>query len=83
MARISPLRMSKETPVIALTPPKESETSSTESSTSRAAISWALGALMRPCPVRARSYVALPFGKLGIPPPERERGEVHCGAAVP
>ena len=36
MARISPLRMSKETSRIAFTPPKDSDTFSTESSTSPA-----------------------------------------------
>src|SRR5262245_19722876 len=57
MARISPLRMSKETPLIALTPPKASETPSTASSTSPATISGPLGALM-PWP-RARSRCLL------------------------
>src|SRR5438477_9033200 len=46
MARISPLRMSKETPLIALTPPKASDTFSTASSTSPATTSGPLGALM-------------------------------------
>src|SRR5438874_6704494 len=46
MARISPLRMSKETPLIALTPPKASDTFSTASSTSPATTSVPLGALM-------------------------------------
>src|SRR5215470_2580708 len=57
MARISPLRMSKETPLIALTPPKASETSSTASSTSPATIFGPLGALM-PWP-RTRSRCLL------------------------
>src|SRR5258708_8291676 len=46
MARISPLRMSKETPLTALTPPKASDTFSTASSTSPATTSGPLGALM-------------------------------------
>src|SRR6201981_2096614 len=46
MARISPLRISNETPATALTPPKASDTSSTASSTLPAAISCSLGALM-------------------------------------
>src|SRR5258708_12399926 len=46
MARISPLRISNETPATALTPPKTSDTSSTASSTLPAAISCSLGALM-------------------------------------
>src|SRR5436309_11096758 len=54
MARISPLRMSKETPLIALTPPKASDTFSTASSTSPATTSGPLGALM-PRFLRARS----------------------------
>src|SRR5215470_9200612 len=47
MARISPLRISNETPLTAFTPPKASETPSTASRTSPAAISCPLGALMR------------------------------------
>src|SRR5215469_7518247 len=47
MARISPLRISNETPATALTPPKASDTFSTASSTLPAAISSSLGALMR------------------------------------
>ena len=43
MARISPLRMSKETSRSALTPPNDSETFSSESSTSPAAMAAALG----------------------------------------
>ena len=39
MARISPLRMSNETSVIACTPPNESETFSTARSTSPAGLS--------------------------------------------
>jgi hypothetical protein len=54
MARISPLRMSKDTPVTALTPPKESDTSSTESSTSPAATSCPVGALIPPLRQHAR-----------------------------
>src|SRR5258708_22195309 len=52
MARISPLRISNETPATALTPPKASDTSSTASSTLPAAISCSLGALMP----RLRAY---------------------------
>src|SRR3974377_2361880 len=48
MARISPLRMSNETSVTALMPPKESDTLSTASSTSPATTSPPVGALMRP-----------------------------------
>src|SRR6266496_2112228 len=47
MARISPLRISNETPATALTPPKASDTFSTASSTLPVAISCWLGALMR------------------------------------
>src|SRR5262249_4379890 len=54
MARISPLRMSKETPLIALTPPKASDTFSTASSTSPATISGPLGALMPRLRARSR-----------------------------
>src|SRR5215468_3797838 len=46
MARISPLRISNETPVTAFTPPKASDTFSTESNTSPATTSCPLGALM-------------------------------------
>src|SRR5262250_802688 len=46
MARISPLRMSNETPATALTPPKASDTFSTASSTLPATMSCSLGALM-------------------------------------
>src|SRR3954449_13607913 len=53
MARISPLRISNETPVIAFTPPKESDTFSMESSSSSVTASCALGALM--IEARARS----------------------------
>src|SRR5688500_4510631 len=56
IARISPLRMSKETPVLALTPPKASETSSTASSTSLAALLASPGALiLRPASLSVRS----------------------------
>src|SRR6266581_6048750 len=48
MARISPLRISKETSTSARTPPNASDTRSTESSTSPAATSRAEGALMLP-----------------------------------
>src|SRR4051794_17430491 len=48
MARISPLRMSNETPVTALTPPNASDTFSTESSTSPAAMPCPAGALIPP-----------------------------------
>src|SRR5262249_10766885 len=54
MARISPLRMSKETPLTALTPPKASEIPSTASSTSPATISGPLGALMPRLRARSR-----------------------------
>src|SRR5579885_1058784 len=47
IARISPLRISNETSLTALTPPKDSDTFSTESSTSPTATSGPLGALMR------------------------------------
>ena len=40
MARISPLRMSNETSVIAFTPPKDSDTFSTERSNRRPRCSW-------------------------------------------
>ena len=46
MARISPLRMSKETSLTAFTPPNDSETFSTDKSTSPTATSGPLGALM-------------------------------------
>src|SRR5689334_13807746 len=46
MARTSPFLMSNDTPRIARTPPNDSETSSTESNTSPAAISLAAGALI-------------------------------------
>ena len=46
MARTSPFLMSNETSRSACTPPNDSETFSTESSTSPAAISLAAGALM-------------------------------------
>src|SRR5581483_10753640 len=45
MARISPLRMSNDTPLTALTPPKESDTFSTERSVPPAAVSEPVGAL--------------------------------------
>src|SRR6266478_4113323 len=54
MARISPLRMSKETPLTALTPPKASDTFSTASSTSPATTSGPLGALMPRLRARSR-----------------------------
>src|SRR4051794_36897364 len=47
MARISPLRMSKETSVSAFTPPKPSETFSTASSTSPLVMTGPSGALIR------------------------------------
>src|SRR3712207_5759306 len=50
MARISLLRMSKDTSVSAFTPPKLSETSSTASSTSPFARSGPSGALTSPSP---------------------------------
>src|SRR5262245_30283765 len=52
MARISPLRMSNETPATALTPPKASDTFSTASSTLPATMSCSLGALIP----RLRAY---------------------------
>src|ERR1700738_4218435 len=52
MARVSPLRISNETPGTALTPPKANETSSTESSTSPAAICCLVGGLTRALPPR-------------------------------
>src|SRR5258708_1356092 len=48
MARISPLRISKETSTSARTPPNANDTRSTESSPSPAATSRAEGALMLP-----------------------------------
>src|SRR6185503_13582904 len=49
MARISPLRMSSDTSLIALTPPNDNETFSTDSRTSPTATSGPVaGALMRP-----------------------------------
>src|SRR5262249_44056113 len=62
MARISPLRISKETPATALTPPKASDTFSTASSTLPATISCSLGALMprlRECDDAARAIGSL------------------------
>src|SRR5689334_13508201 len=58
MARTSPLRMSRETSLIALRPPNDSETFSTESSTSPTATSGPagpVGALMRPDSVKSFS----------------------------
>src|SRR5215468_1245741 len=69
MARISPLRISNETPATALTPPKASDTFSTASSTLPTAISCSLGALMprpRACddaPRAAGSPCCLPHGE--------------------
>src|SRR6516225_5663668 len=71
MARISPWRMSNETPVTALTPPNANETLSTESSTSRAATSGPLGALtllLQNLPCNARSRRALQRGQAGHGP---------------
>src|SRR5262249_40084272 len=65
MARISPLRMSKETSVSALTPPKDSETFSTDSRTSPAATSLFPGALMPRFPSR-------------YPSPERQGNTASC-----
>src|SRR5262249_49226126 len=62
MARISPLRMSNETPATALTPPKASDTFSTASSTLPATMSCSLGALMprlRECDGAARASGSL------------------------
>src|SRR6185503_14737650 len=62
MARTSPFLMSNDTSRIATTPPNDSDTRSTDSSTSPAAVSLALGALMArqlrrrpPCPGGGRS----------------------------
>ena len=46
MARISPLRMSNDTSLMALTPPNDSDTFSTDSSASPTAASEPLGALI-------------------------------------
>ena len=55
MARISPLRISNETSLIAFTPPKASDTSSTASSTSPAATPRVrAGAFIPPPPRRRR-----------------------------
>ncbi len=54
MARTSPFRMSNDTSRIARTPPNDSDTFSTESMTSPAAMSLAAGALMPPCQASAR-----------------------------
>src|SRR5260370_40517808 len=54
MARISPWRMSKETPLPAWPPPKASDTFSTASSTSPAPTSGPLGALMPRLRARSR-----------------------------
>ena len=67
MARISPLRMSNETSLIALTPPNASDTFSTESSTSPAAMSCPLGALMQqPCRRGAAAARAEGTGSLRV-----------------
>src|ERR1700730_8562425 len=87
MARISPLRMSKETPVTALTPPNESDTLSTESSTSPAAMSRPVGALMPPLRGAFHDVLATRAASSGAPHPdplpmkngERER----TGTAAP
>src|SRR6266849_3027074 len=70
MARISPLRMSKETSTSARTPPNANDTRSTESSTSPAATSRAAGALM--CDP-LRSGIRESAGLLWLPPPLRGR----------
>src|SRR5262245_37872338 len=75
MARISPLRMSNETPATALTPPKASDTFSTASSTLPATMSCSLGALMP----RLREYddATRAAGSLcSLSHGERERTEV-------
>src|SRR6516165_6274090 len=63
MARISPLRMSKETSPSALTPPKASDTFSTDRIASSAATSTCPRALMRASAARS-NVVALPSRRL-------------------
>src|SRR5229473_2451663 len=84
MARISPLRMSKETPLTALTPPKASDTFSTASSTSPATTSGPLGALMPRLRARdepqARSVPSPRSARRGCAP--RARGESERAECV-
>src|SRR5215207_7604265 len=70
MARISLLRMSKDTSVSAFTPPKPSDTFSTASSTSPLARSGPSGALTSPSP-------PLKGGGLMVEPPSRH--PLQCG----
>src|SRR5262245_52167440 len=75
MERISPLRISKETPATALTPPKASDTFSTASSTLPATMSCSLGALiqrLRACDDATRAAGSL----CSLSHRERERTEV-------
>src|SRR5262245_63209206 len=75
MARISPLRTSKETPATALTPRKASDTFSTASSTLPATMSCSLGALiprLRACDDATRAAGSLCSLSHG----DRERTEV-------
>src|SRR5262245_40557709 len=77
MARISPLRMSNETPATALTPPKASDTFSTASSTLPATMFCSLGALMsrlRECHDAARATGSL------WPLSRRERARTEVAA---
>src|SRR5215210_7920892 len=62
IARISPLRMSNDTSVIALTPPKASDTFSTARIVSPAATSAPVGDL-----------IGTPSQRAPTPPPERGR----------
>src|SRR5918994_4327454 len=68
MARISPLRISNDTSRNAFTPPNASDTASAASSTSPAAISYSVGALMRRLGLRAAPLRAAPSCRL-----------LHCG----
>src|SRR5450759_3101390 len=82
MARISPLRMSKETSLTAFTPPNDSEIFSTDKSTSPTATSGPLGALIvrlplsYPSPERGGSARSAGVGSLlrEPPPAATERG---------
>src|SRR5438046_4364417 len=77
MARISPLRISKETSTSARTPPNDSDTPSTESSTSPAATSRTDGALIGYLLWR---FVREPAISLRLPPPLRGRSARARGA---
>src|ERR1700687_2897072 len=68
MARISPLRISKETSTRARTPPNANDTRSTESSTSPAATTGAEGALISGLLHHGR-FVRRPAIWLQLPPP--------------